>query len=159
MYFNLLLKFHTLLSSKPEFWSYWKISDYWTLYLHASRKYHFHSTWVITSSMPTILVSIELWVFIICFVYFEYIKPLPIEILVTICPFMSWFTGNDPRTHHLITCSSSSSKVNTRYWIPLMYFTTLASFLWLSQPGDFDHSSICVWPIPLEKKICIHVIK
>ena len=74
------------------------------------------------SSVPTISVSVELWVLSFCLVELTMGNPLPKDSPPPECPCMLGWTANEASTHHFRMPLLLALSVNGSLHVPLRYF-------------------------------------
>ena len=98
-------------------------------------KYRAHSTTGIASSTPTSLFSVELRVFIFCFLEKLIRAPFPRVIPPHVCPLQSQWTPCDASICHFALARLFTVSRNLSRRLPLRYCSTLFTFPQSSSSG------------------------
>ena len=109
-------------------------------YSCTSMNYLYHIILAIVSSTPISSPSVELFLYIFCFVENLDTDTFPKDIISPICPQQSSCTMYKTSTHHFTTDMSPTLNVSFSSLVPLRYFNTRFSF---TQASSSDFS--CTW--------------
>ena len=86
-------------------------------------------------SSPTILASVEIFPFIICFRDSSIINPDTINTVAPVCPLQFGYATKEASTYHVMILRLLGLRMSGRCRVPLMYLSTLTIFTRLSLPG------------------------
>ena len=107
---------------------YWRNLISSTAYTCTSTDYLDHRHCGKTLSATTILDSVEILPFILCFCNISIIYHDTMDIITPVCPLQSGSSAKDVSSHHLMTLKLTSLSMSGRFRVPLMYLSTITRF-------------------------------